>query len=73
MLPFRDSFALVAEQDPSEPGGRFNCWFSGALSAPDCERFTTAPDPPVTRVVPEKRNVRLFGGSDDANERRATI
>ena len=55
MLPFRDSFAPVADQDPWEPGGRIHqLLVLGRLSALEYELFTTAwPDLPVTRVAPE--------------------
>ena len=54
MLPFRDSFAPVADQDPWEPGGRINCWFSDAVSALEYELFTTAwPDLPFRRAALE--------------------
>ena len=42
VLPFRDSLAPVADQDPWEPGGRINCWFSDAVSALEYEILTTA-------------------------------
>ena len=63
MLPSKGLFRPgIADQDPRVPRGRINSCFQDALSALECELFTTAwPDLPFRRAAPENPSRRLLG------------